>query len=550
MYSADVREAQFILSYSDVFPGGIPNLEDEIPKLNMHKAISIICELIRVRNAKLNPIRICGLEIIVPYETIIKTAICGLDLKSSEEMFNNPILRNNQHIISIQMLLLLLKKVIQYGDSGTLSNTDYEIKEEDYKKIIQLQLAVAERVSEMDASDPDTDYYLYATYHLNYQRNVANEFLRTYYMLEILDRDKNNFDSDVQNEYRDYYTAFQAHYDITPTQYIFLIFEELDAYFSGVNGLLFQSMWRDVESKYGHLKNSPLVKKTLGLVSRPVKDYQEWVTNTSDRRWDFSEFYAFPFMEDSNGKYISVSDVTLINAFFEKVFWMIRDCYPEDDSRAMSFYGRLFEKYIQKITEDVAGHDYIFIPEYTYGNKRKKRKSSDAYLRKENRLLAVEAKGFSVLLDCMTRNEKVDKNNTKLFINPVLQADKCMYETIDNMPKLSGVDEIFVVSVTMDNINAVPGYYNSIHNSIAQNKKCDKVRYFFNFSIEEYEMLLCLVESEEDIFPLLKEYFNNNLLLPFGNYILDRYPETRRTRFMEGIFKQATNKMKDFIFEA
>ena len=308
-------------------------------------------------------------------------------------------------------------------------------------------------------------------------------------------------------------------------------------------------MWRDVESKYGHLKNATLVKKALGLLSRPVKEYQEWANNTGDLRWDFSEFYFFPFLEDNNGKYISVSDVTLINAFFEKAFWMIRDCYPEGDSRAMSFYGRLFEKYIQKITEDVAGHNYIFIPEYTYGNKGNSRKSSDAYLRKGNSLLAVEAKGFPILLDCMTRNEKVDKNNSKLFIKPVLQADKCMYETVDIMPALSGVDEVFVVSVTMDSINAVPGYYNCIHNKIAQNKKCDKVRCFFNFSVEEYEMLLCLVESGEDIFPFLKEYFENNLLLPFGNYILDRYPGTGRTKFMEGIFKQATNEMKVFLFE-
>lgn len=124
-----------------------------------------------------------------------------------------------------------------------------------------------------------------------------------------------------------------------------------------------------------------------------------------------------------------------------------------------------------------------------------------------------------------------------------------MHETIGTMPALSGVDEVFIVSVTMDSINAVPGYYNSIHNEIARNKKCDNVSYFFNFSIEEYEMLLCLVESGEDIFSFLKEYFENDLLLPFGNYILDRYPGTARTRFMEGIFKQATNEMKDFLFE-
>ena len=37
MYSADMRDAQLILGYSDVFSGEKPNLIDRIKKLNMHK---------------------------------------------------------------------------------------------------------------------------------------------------------------------------------------------------------------------------------------------------------------------------------------------------------------------------------------------------------------------------------------------------------------------------------------------------------------------------------------------------------------------------------
>ena len=38
MYSADMRDAQLILGYSDVFSGEKPNLIERIKKLNMHKA--------------------------------------------------------------------------------------------------------------------------------------------------------------------------------------------------------------------------------------------------------------------------------------------------------------------------------------------------------------------------------------------------------------------------------------------------------------------------------------------------------------------------------
>ena len=43
--------------------------------------------------------------------------------------------------------------------------------------------------------------------------------------------------------------------------------------------------------------------------------------------------------------------------------------------------------------------------------------------------------------------------------------------TISSRPEFDEVDEIFIVSVTMDNVNAVPNYYNSIHQEIEQNKQ-------------------------------------------------------------------------------
>ena len=53
MYSVDAEDAQLLLGYTDVFSDEMPNLQEEINNMNMHKAISIICELIRVRDAML-----------------------------------------------------------------------------------------------------------------------------------------------------------------------------------------------------------------------------------------------------------------------------------------------------------------------------------------------------------------------------------------------------------------------------------------------------------------------------------------------------------------
>ena len=112
MYSIDATGAQLLIGYTDVFSGETPNLNEEIATLNMHKAISIICELIRVRDAMLEPIPVLWGEFRIPFETVLKKQMCDIDPKSPKEMFSNPLLRKDVHIISVQMLLLLLKRII------------------------------------------------------------------------------------------------------------------------------------------------------------------------------------------------------------------------------------------------------------------------------------------------------------------------------------------------------------------------------------------------------------------------------------------------------
>lgn len=547
MYSVDAEDAQLLLGYTDVFSDEMPNLQEEINNMNMHKAISIICELIRVRDAMLDPVRIFWGEFRIPFETVLKKEMCGIVPKSPEELFANPLLKRKVHIISVQMLLILLKKFVQFGNYETICDTQYEIVQEDYKKIIQLQLVVAEQLNQKHSEEFDKSHFLYSTYHLNYQRNVAHEFLRMYYMMEKISRDINNFDADVQKEYRDYYSAFTEKYQFTPTQYSFLLFWELSIYYSDVNGLIYDTMWRNVEKVYGKMKEKELINKVIGALSQQVKDYATWASESENQEWDFSKFFEFPFIKDGKGNYISVCDITLSNAFFEKIFWLIRDCYPKDDSRAMAFFGRLFEKYIQNLTQEATKGSYSYIEEFAYGKNNKK--SSDAYIRKDNNLLVIEAKGFSVLLDCMTKNESVEKNNNRMFANPIIQADTCLTTVIEVKPEFTGVEDAYIISVTMDNINAVPDYYNEIHKNVEAEKKCEKTKYYFNFNIEEYEMLMYLVEQQQDIFGLLKEYYENEKLKPFSNYLRQKYPETKMTSFMELLYQEASEKMKDMLFE-
>lgn len=549
MYTTDMNGAQILLTYSDIYDNEKPDLIESIKKLNMHKAISIICELLRVRNSFVKPpVKIMAMEFDIPFETVLKREMCGIVPSSADEMFKNPLLHKHNHIISVQMMFILLKKIIIYGNHASIGQTDYTIEKEDYQTIIKLQLLVAEEISDKHKIEMDTNHFLYSTYHLNYQRNIANEFLRMYYMMEVISRDVKNFDADVQREYRNYYEEFIKKYGFTPTEYSSILFWQLEEYYSGINGLTYKSIWKKVETSYGDNEVSDKAKRIIAVLAKSVEELKKWAEESEDREWDFSEFFSAPFIKNAKNEFVSLSDITLRNAFFEKMFWLIRECYPIEDSRAMAFFGRLYEKYVQDITQNVAGGNFEYIEEFEYLDGGEKKKSSDAYIRNGKNLLVVEAKGFSVLLDCMIKNEKVDGNNEKLFVKPVLQADKCLAAIIDKKPEFAGVENAYILSVTMDNINAVPGYYNTIHNKIMKNKQSDQTKCFFNINIEEYEMLVNLIERKVDVFVLLKDYYEEDKLKPFSSYLLDRYPDLGRTVFMEKYYQKAISDMKQILF--
>ena len=517
MFKLDGSNVELLLTYEDVFNDVLPDIKNEIEALNMHKSISIICELIVSRLTKYNQLTNYGKKCIIPYENLIKTEILGLLPKSTEDTRFRPF----NHVISLQMLLMLLKYILAYGNRDTLSVTDYPVTKADYKKIIMLQLAVASEFNKT-ASHPDFDksHFVYANYHLNVDRNVGNEFLRMYYMFEILSKNRDLFDEDVQKEFRDYYNDSQLQY---------------------------KSIWRNADEFYNKINDKFIVHKIIDAISFKIDDTSSnWTKNTIEYFWDFSYFFAHPYIQ-INDLYISISDVTLKNAFFEKMFWLIRECYPLTDDETMSFFGRLFEKYIQTITKKAVSSSYEYINEFQWGSKKLK-KSSDAYIKSGEKLLVIEAKGFSVLQNCMIRNTSIEENNKKLFIKPVLQADTFLSETISEFDGFQNIKEAYIVSVTMDSINAVPEYYTSIIDEIEKKKRCTKSKYFFNLSIEEYEMLLYVIETGKDCFALLKDYYSQKALAPFSTFLKDRYPEVKMTLFMKEIYENATATMENMLF--
>ena len=105
-------KTELILKYSDIFQGSIPNFETEIKKFNIYKLISIICELISLRNSEIK-IPFENVDISIAYEMYLKMLLLDVrfsEIKKSE--YQKIIVDGQQHIISLQTALILIKKAL------------------------------------------------------------------------------------------------------------------------------------------------------------------------------------------------------------------------------------------------------------------------------------------------------------------------------------------------------------------------------------------------------------------------------------------------------
>lgn len=320
---------------------------------------------------------------------------------------------------------------------------------------------------------------------------------------------------------------------------------ELRKYYARDYYLTYSSSWEDIGAIYKESAMRLIAPMVIRNQAGTLAEYKEWCESSIDEMWDFKGFLEKPFIKTPAGKTLSLSELTLKNSFFENLFWNIRNCFPRTESRIMSFYGRLFEMYIQDQIEAIANGQkkYLYIREFRYG-KGGGNKSSDAYLRIDNKLLAIEAKGFSVLFDCIV-NQNVNSNLDKLFIKPVLQADRA-FDDNKSIEDFNSVTDLYVLSVTMDSINAVPDYYEHCKNDIEKRKRSTCLKKFYNINIEELEMLLFMVEKQYDIFELLDQYFAEKYMMPLSNYIKSKCPEViKMTSFLSGVYEEASIKMKE-----
>ncbi len=79
------------------------------------------------------------------------------------------------------------------------------------------------------------------------------------------------------------------------------------------------SAWRTVADTYKKAENREIFLKALGLLSAKPEELRDWAIESQDRQWDFSKFLEAPFLQDNEGRYISISDYLFLDTESRKI---------------------------------------------------------------------------------------------------------------------------------------------------------------------------------------------------------------------------------------
>ncbi|MDV9722203.1 hypothetical protein RHG08_13040 [Clostridioides difficile] len=446
----------------------------------------------------------------------------------------------NRVLYSKQGLFYTLKWLMAYSEQ--LNNNKFELKVllEDIVDIIDLQIMISDYL-EKDNINPMT--YIYKNIYFNTQRNYKNEIVRAFEIYVKLASQKEIYNL---KEYVDINEGFVSKYNISIKEYIaieFLLlqFHLTDFKFKTLNLNKFLSKTNKIEE----------YNKIIRSLGQDMQSYKTWAKETIYDSWDYSEINKYPLIKINYNEYISLDSFTIVNLWFEGLYWKIVDS-TSDRKKMIDFLGRPFEKYVELITEDVikrSALEYEFIPEFKYGKGLCKR-SSDAYIRKEKTLFIIECKAGRPKRSTF---EKEDKNNIieaikKFCITSINQAQNAFNNICNEKKDLNfdKIEEIYIICVSLESVKHTKETVNIIKTELG-NVLNERIKGYCNLNIEEYEAFCELLYESRDIKEILDIYMIDMDRNPFINCIYDNVKICIQYNFMNLKFVAVVKEIKEIL---
>ncbi|WP_456272641.1 hypothetical protein [Bacillus sp. AK031] len=532
-----IKRSKVFLTYSD-FTGRPPldnqEIANRIQNIDVNNALLIATQLLYNRNFEV--------------EQELKKILAAIFINHKNGALKIEELQNSV-LFADQPVFNLYKWLLAYGQevSGIT-----EVLQDDLFNLTELLLVTNDKLHDESTFDPAI--FIVQNLVFNNQRNFGLDLQRAFFIYTDLAKQSSFF---KPNEFVDFNKDFNNKYGYTIEVFLATIFslatipQQGEVHFNRARLYNYENFFRD-----SHLNVvGPKISREL---SNTVQGLKTWAQSSLQETWNYSELLKYPLIELKKDHFMTFGLKALQNMIFLGLFHRIRDCYPQSDTRFLTFFGRPFEKYIELITDQAlkehAGRKrklpYHLIEEFDYGVKSPKL-SSDVYIRLGENLIIVEVKGARLTAGTSFTGDKdaIERDLKKIFIAPIKQANTTFKEILNSAhaEKFCGVKNVYIIAVAVDNFPKEASFYNQVREDLNKSLSSE-VKGYFNFSVEEYEHFCYLLTKRKPIFRVLDNYFQSNDLLPFYNFLEQSSIPIRRTAWLEEQLQNSFVKIKNLSF--
>lgn len=307
-------------------------------------------------------------------------------------------------------------------------------------------------------------------------------------------------------------------------------------------------------------KNTALYSKAEDILKSLCFNFEEgkeWAKNCFESPWDYKLFQRKPLFIMDSGVYIAISKSYLVKQIFASLYWNIRNCYPNENTNFLRFFGRPFEIYLTELirkASEKSGLPYEFLPQFEYGTKRFKKKSPEVILKLGNKLLAIEGKAKSMTEKSIIDGEPsaIDKDFEKLVMQPFRQLHNRLLELFNGESQydFSDIKEIHLISVSqIGGFPTIKPFESKMSSYIETNSKLP-ISTYCHMDIEEFEVLCNLIgrNARKPIFRILENKQKNHPYIPFKNFLLISSLPCNRPEFLSVFAKEFLEELKRLLF--
>lgn len=371
-------------------------------------------------------------------EEVFKTALITL-LNKRIKIREDAIIPNK--LFSQQTVLQFWKYLITYG------KPDNNNKMEDAEfacAMGYLSLMINDTLWSDEVSELKSQVFSNGVFSSGYDfDDFAVAIARTDYVYTTIAKEKSFFN---KNDYMDINKDFFDKYGYSIKDYIAVWFG-LIAGFINPNGNADQ--WLRNSDLFQNTNLYFTAKTIIMEEGQKVDHYIKFCKSSLKKPIDFSDFISKPLLFINDEYFLPISLYLIKKEFFKRLFYKVKDVYPKENNKFLSFFGLPFEVYAQNLLEESLSKKlrYKFTKDFKYG---KNNKSPDIMIRLGNRLIVIEVKSFRLSFSTVfePNTKPVEDEIKKFVIKPLRQASKRVKEMIDlNVEFLNNVEEVDFIIV-------------------------------------------------------------------------------------------------------